>query len=194
MGVLGDKDYGVRREKTQDQVLRHSDICQVRRRWGDVSVQGMWWSSWSEDKRVMCYLETREECFKKEGEVNIVKCYCTGSNGMRMKVSVVLFGSRGKMEVVWGNGEEEIDIIYWDQPVTLVRSRKPNVQFRSGNCGQLFGVITLDTHSFHSDSLLPQEVSWFLNPKQKSHVLSHECTQWDRKFKIENGYQIWDTE
>lgn len=34
----------VRREKTQDQVLRHSDICQVG---GDVSVQGMRWSSWS---------------------------------------------------------------------------------------------------------------------------------------------------
>lgn len=25
-------------------------------------------------------------------------------------------------------------------------------------------------------------------------MLSHECTQWDRKFKIENGYHIWDPE
>lgn len=65
----------------------------------------------------MCYLEPREECFKKEEEVNSVKCYYTGSNGMRMEESVVfvdmhviggsrdsfcdvLFGSRGKVEVV----------------------------------------------------------------------------------------------
>lgn len=94
--------------------MRNSDyICQVRE---VVSVQGTRWSSWPEEKHV-CYLEPREECFKKEGEVNSVKCYYIGSNEVRMKESVVfvdmhitggsrdsysavLLGSRGKMEVV----------------------------------------------------------------------------------------------
>lgn len=164
MGVSVDKDYGVRREKTQDQVLRNSDIF--------FSGRGGWIYSGNEMEQlvwretcVMCYLEPREECFKKEGEINSVKCYYTESNGMRMNVSLVfvdmqaiggsrdhfcdvLFGSRDKVEVVWRNGEEEIDIIYWDHPVTLVRSRKQNVQFRNGSCGQLFVVLgTLDTPS-----------------------------------------------